>query len=279
MLGELTLGEAIYNKVVSRRKRRRWLSYISVRYVAEHPAVIIGADPSYNVLALRQRTEVNRNYRTVVAMEYKKESGGGFSGKLYEIGGVNCGVEEENALPASHGGEGRSDNASPFLPQSREDGIVTRMHFYRDTYNGEDNSENSALLLNMTDYLNRRWDEASESEQNMILLILQDMANRSKAKIHRDLISQCARTLKNGEGDEVMKRMDLYVQDYRSSNTLSQKSEVLNSLEAYVRKMDKQNLSDKTLNDVYEVLIRLKRSASTLSHENHVGRIVTILSN
>ena len=101
-------------------------------------------------------------------------------------------------------------NQVPVKKEQRTDNITTRMHFYRDTYNGEDNSDNSALLLNMTEYLNANWEKASETEQNMILLLLQDMAGRSKAKMHSDLINQCSSSLKDAtrSDNEVVKRIE-----------------------------------------------------------------------
>jgi hypothetical protein len=151
--------------------------------------VTIGLDPSYHAVVLRFHTDAH--HRTVVAMEWKMGPGFGCQGRLYEIAGKNESLWEE-------------PHFNPFLPsyhapviEKRKDDIVTRMHFYRDNFNGEDDSDNSALLLNMTEYLNTNWEKASDSERNMIMVVLNDMHNRSRAEMHKNLIKQCEKSLKS----------------------------------------------------------------------------------
>ena len=234
--------------------------------------VTIGMDPSYHAVVLRFHT--NAHYRTVVAMEWKMGPGFGCQGRLYEIEGMNESLWEEPHFPLFN-----PYNPVPAKKEQRTDNITTRMHFYRDTYDGEDNSDNSALLLNMTEYLNANWEKASETERNMILLILQDMAGRSKAKMHRDLINQCSSSLKDAtrSDNEVIKRIELYIEDFKACKQLYQKDEILDQVKQYVSTQVKSGLDAKTVNEVYERLLRLKQSATQLYQKDHVADIVRLL--
>lgn len=234
--------------------------------------VTIGSDPSYHAVVLRFHT--NAHYRTVVAMEWKMGPGFGCQGRLYEIEGMNESLWEEPHVPLFN----------PYYPvpakkEQRTDNITTRMHFYRDTYNGEDNSDNSALLLNMTEFLNTHWEKASEAEKNMVFLILQDMAGRSKAKMHRYLINQCSSSLKdvNEVNSDVVKRMELYIKDIRACSTISQENAVLNQVKKYVSEQVKSGMDAKTANVVYKKLVLMKNAVSTLSQENYVTDITRLL--
>ena len=234
--------------------------------------VTIGLDPSYHAVVLRFHTDAH--HRTVVAMEWKMGPGFGCQGRLYEIAGENESLWEE-----PHFNPFNPYNPVPMKKEQRTDNITTRMHFYRDTYNGEDNSDNSALLLNMTEYLNDNWEKASETEQNMILLILQDMAGRSKAKMHSDLINQCSSSLKDAtrSDNEVIKRIELYIEDFKACKQLYQKDEILDQVKQYVSTQVKSGLDAKTVNEVYERLLRLKQSATQLYQKDHVTDIVRLL--
>ena len=247
---------------------------IVVKYISHHSSVVIGEDPSYTAIVLRSMVKSHITKRVVVAMEYKKEASGGLSVKLYEIMGDNFDLGEET-VSAFH------EEAAVHVPQTRKDGIITRMHFYRDTYNGEDSSENSALLLNMTEYLNAHWGKASGAEQEMIQLILRDMAGRSKAQIHRDLIERCGHTLKGGSGKgydfDAVKRVRLYVDDYKACSTTYNKGQVLDDLKSYIRKLKQKGINENTSNDVYEHLVKLRRIASTSYHQGVISDIVSIL--
>ena len=204
-------------------------------------------------------------------MEFKKMANGRVDVRLYEIEGVNCRLMEDTPK-VDH------DHVAP-MPHIRKDDIITRMHFYRDTYNGEDNSDNSALLLNMTEYLNANWEKASDAQQNMIQLILQDMAERSKAKMHRDLISQCGLSLKNANGadSDVVRRMELFIKDFKTCNQLYQKDEVLSKVQRYVSTQIKNGMDSQTANKVYDLLITLKISANQLYQKDQVAAIVRLL--
>ena len=234
--------------------------------------VTIGLDPSYHAVVLRFHTDAH--HRTVVAMEWKMGPGFGCQGRLYEIAGENESLWEE-----PHFNPFYPYNQVPVKKEQRTDNITTRMHFYRDTYNGEDNSDNSALLLNMTEYLNANWEKASETEQNMILLLLQDMAGRSKAKMHSDLINQCSSSLKDAtrSDNEVIKRIELYIEDFKACKQLYQKDEILDQVKQYVSTQVKSGLDAKTVNEVYERLLRLKQSATQLYQKDHVTDIVRLL--
>ncbi len=244
---------------------------IAVNYADERPPVIIGEDPSYEVWVLRCSSKAHLNGRVVVAMEFKKMANGRVDVRLYEIEGVNCRLMEDTPK-VPHG------DVVP-MPQIRKDDIITRMHFYRDTYNGEDNSDNSALLLNMTEYLNANWEKASDAQQNMIMLILQDMAGRSKAKMHRDLINQCGRSLKNANGadNDVVRRIELYIEDIKACTTMSQENEVLKQVKSYVSAQVRSGMDAKTANAVYEKLIQMKKALTTMYQENEVANIVRLL--
>ena len=234
--------------------------------------VTIGMDPSYHAVVLRFHT--NAHYRTVVAMEWKMGPGFGCQGRLYEIEGMNESLWEEPHFPLFN-----PYNPVPAKKEQRTDNITTRMHFYRDTYDGEDNSDNSALLLNMTEYLNTNWEKASETERNMILLILQDMAGRSKAKMHRDLINQCSQSLKNTSGvnSDVVRRIELYIEDIKACTTTFQENEVLNQVKSYVSAQVRNGMDAKTANAVYEKLILMKKAVTTTFQENEVADIVRLL--
>ena len=198
--------------------------------------------------------------------------------KLYEIMGDNFNLVEENISVL--------DERHEFpQPQPRKDDIVTRMHFYRDNFNGLDNSDNSALLLNMTEYLDINWEKASESEQNMVMLILQDMASRSKAKMHRDLINQCGHSLKTSKevivmGTNVKQRIALYQKDYLATTSQLQRSQILDNLKSYVESLKKMEFDGRTINDVYDELISFKKKVnSQLQRSNLTDIIRTFLNN
>lgn len=247
---------------------------IQVKYDHVSIPITIGLDPSYHTVVLRYQSGGANAARTVVAMEWKMEPGFGCLGRFYEIKGRNETLWEEPLV-------------NPFQPyyqapvkrEQRNDNIATRMHFYRDTFDGEDNSENSALLLNMTEYLNTHWEKASEAERNMVLLILQDMAGRSKAKMHRDLINQCGQSLKDVKGtdSEIVKRMELYIKDFRACSSMYQKDEVLKQVENYVSAQVKSGMDAKTANEVYEQLLLLKRAALSMYQKDRVAKIVYLL--
>ncbi len=233
--------------------------------------VTIGLDPSYHAVVLRFHTDAH--HRTVVAMEWKMGPGFGCQGRLYEIAGENESLWEE-----PHFNPFNPYNPVPMKKEQRTDNITTRMHFYRDTYNGEDNSDNSALLLNMTEYLNDNWEKASETEQNMILLILQDMAGRSKAKMHSDLINQCSSSLKaSGVNSDVVRRIELYIEDIKACITTYQKNEVLGQVKSYVSTQVRNGMDAKTANAVYEKLILMKKAVTTAYQRNEVADIVRLL--
>ena len=250
---------------------------ISVQYVSHLPPVVIGEDPSYETIILRSRVK-NPTKRMVVCMEFKRRGTEGMSLKLYEIMGDNFNLVEENISVL--------DERHEFpQPQPRKDDIVTRMHFYRDNFNGEDNSDNSALLLNMTEYLDINWEKASESEQNMVMLILQDMASRSKAKMHRDLISQRVNSLKTSKevivmGTNVKQRIALYQKDYLATTSQLQRSDILDNLKSYVESLKKMEFDGRTINDVYDELISFKKKVnSQLQLSNLTDIIRTFLNN
>ena len=234
--------------------------------------VTIGLDPSYHAVVLRFHTDAH--HRTVVAMEWKMGPGFGCQGRLYEIAGENESLWEE-----PHFNPFNPYNPVPAKKEQRTDNITTRMHFYRDTYDGEDNSDNSALLLNMTEYLNANWEKASETERNMILLILQDMAGRSKAKMHRDLINQCERSLKETKGveREIVRRIELYIKDFRACTSLLQRNEVVEQVYKFVSTQVKNGMDTKTANEVYERLLQLKNSATSLLQRNRVAETIALL--
>ena len=246
---------------------------ILVKYVSHLPPVVIGEDPSYETIILRSRVK-NPSKRMVVCMEFKRR-GEGMLLKLYEIMGDNFNLVEETL-----------DERPEFpQPQPRKDDIVTRMHFYRDNFNGKDNSDNSALLLNMTEYLDINWEKASESEQNMVMLILQDMASRSKAKMHRDLINQCGHSLKTSKevivmGTNVKQRIALYQKDYLATTSQLQRSQILDNLKSYVESLKKMEFDGRTINDVYDELISFKKKVnSQLQRSNLTDIIRTFLNN
>ena len=131
----------------------------------------------------------------------------------------------------------------------------------------------------MSEYLNANWEYASKAQQNMISLILQDMAERSKAKMHRDLINQCGRSLKNAkvEENEVVKRIELYIEDIKACTTLYQENEVLKQVKSYVSAQVRSGMDSKTANAVYEKLILMKKAVTTMYQENEVADIVRLL--
>ena len=252
-------------------------AYKKIQVKCDHVSIpiTIGIDPSYDAIVLRCQPGAPNMSRTVVAIEWKITPGYGCQGRLYEIRGKNESLWEEPSF-----------NPNSFLPpyqvpviEKRKDDIVTRMHFYRDTYDGKDNSENSALLLNMTEYLNTNWEKASESEQNMVKLILQDMAGRSKAKMHRDLINQCERSLKETKGveREIVRRIELYIKDFRACTSLLQRNEVVEQVYKFVSTQVKNGMDTKTANEVYERLLQLKNSATSLLQRNRVAETIALL--
>ena len=133
--------------------------------------------------------------------------------------------------------------------------------------------------MNMTEYLNANWEKASETERNMILLILQDMAGRSKAKMHRDLINQCERSLKETKGveREIVRRIELYIKDFRACTSLLQRNEVVEQVYKFVSTQVKNGMDTKTANEVYERLLQLKNSATSLLQRNRVAETIALL--
>ena len=238
--------------------------------------VTIGLDPSYHAVVLRFHTDAH--HRTVVAMEWKMGPGFGCQGRLYEIAGKNESLWEE-------------PHFNPFLPsyhapviEKRKDDIVTRMHFYRDNFNGEDDSDNSALLLNMTEYLNTNWEKASDSERNMIMVVLNDMHNRSRAEMHKSLIKQCENSLKTSKkesevvvmGTKVKQRIALYQKDYLATTSQLQRSEILDNLQSYIVSLKKMVFDGRTINDVYDELISFKKKVTSQLQLSTLNDIIGI---
>ena len=238
--------------------------------------VTIGLDPSYHAVVLRFHTDAH--HRTVVAMEWKMGPGFGCQGRLYEIAGKNESLWEE-------------PHFNPFLPsyhapviEKRKDDIVTRMHFYRDNFNGEDDSDNSALLLNMTEYLNTNWEKASDSERNMIMVVLNDMHNRSRAEMHKNLIKQCENSLKTSKkesevvvmGTKVKQRIALYQKDYLATTSQLQRSEILDNLQSYIVSLKKMVFDGRTINDVYDELISFKKKVTSQLQLSTLNDIIGI---
>ena len=257
-------------------------AYKKIQVKCDHVSIpiTIGIDPSYNVIVLRCQSGASNMSRTVVAIEWKTTPGRGCQGRLYEIKGKNGSLWEEASF-------------NPFLPsyhapviEKRKDDIVTRMHFYRDNFNGEDDSDNSALLLNMTEYLNTNWEKASDSERNMIMVVLNDMHNRSKAEMHKNLIKQCENSLKTSKkesevvvmGANVKQRISLYQKDYLATTSQLQRSDILDNLKSYVISLKKMNLDGRTINDVYDELILLKKQVNSQLHQSTIIDIISILS-
>lgn len=247
---------------------------IQVKYDHVSIPITIGLDPSYHTVVLRCQSGGANAARTVVAMEWKMEPGFGCLGRFYEIKGRNEVLWEEPLVNSF-----QPYYQAPVKREQRDDNIATRMHFYRDTFDGEDKSENSALLLNMTEFLNTHWEKVSEAERNMVFLILQDMAGRSKAKMHRDLINQCSQSLKDVKGtdSEIVKRMDLYVKDFRTCTSLLQGKDVLELVYRYVSAQVKNGMDDKTANEVYERLLQLKQAATSLLQKKRVAETIALL--
>ena len=251
---------------------------IQVKYDHVSIPITIGIDPSYNAIILRCQSSASNMSRTVVAIEWKTTLGRGYQGRLYEIKGKNESLWEEASF-------------NPFLPsyhapviEKRKDDIVTRMHFYRDNFNGEDDSDNSALLLNMTEYLNTNWEKASDSERNMIMVVLNDMHNRSRAEMHKNLIKQCENSLKSVEiskemivmWTKVKQRIALYQKDYLSTTSQLQRSEILDNLQSYIVSLKKMEFDGRTVNDVYDELISFKKKITSQLQQNTLNDIISI---
>ena len=255
-------------------------AYKKIQVKGDHVSIpiTIGIDPSYNVIVLRCQSGASNMSRTVVAIEWKTTPGRGCQGRLYEIKGKNGSLWEEASF-------------NPFLPsyhapviEKRKDDIVTRMHFYRDNFNGEDDSDNSALLLNMTEYLNTNWEKASDSERNMIMVVLNDMHNRSRAEMHKNLIKQCENSLKSLKiskemivmWTKVKQRIALYQKDYLATTSQLQRSEILDNLQSYIVSLKKMEFDGRTVNDVYEELISFKKKITSQLQQNTLNDIISI---
>lgn len=235
--------------------------------------VVIGSDPSYHVIAMCFQSVTSAALRSVMALEWKQEPGYGYSVRTYEIEGQIVSLKEEPFF------NWNTRHWRPAKTESSKDDVTTRMHFYRDTFDGEDNSENSALLLNMTEYLNTNWSKMSEVEQKMVIAILQEMSNRSKSKMHRDLIGQYGNTLKNGKGgnSDVIKRLELYVMDFHKSKVYNQQFKILESMRNYAKKLSKEGIDEKTINEAYELLIQFKYSVKVYNQQVMISDIISIL--
>ena len=253
---------------------------IQVKYDHVSVPITIGIDPSYDAIVLRCQSGAPNMSRTVVAIEWKTTPGRGCQGRLYEIRGKNESLWEESSF-----------NPNPFLPpyqvpviEKRKDDIVTRMHFYRDNFNGEDDSDNSALLLNMTEYLNTNWEKASDSERNMIMVVLNDMHNRSRAEMHKNLIKQCENSLKTSKkesevvvmGTKVKQRIALYQKDYLATTSQLQRSEILDNLQSYIVSLKKMVFDGRTINDVYDELISFKKKVTSQLQLSTLNDIIGI---
>lgn len=97
--------------------------------------------------------------------------------------------------------------------------------------------------------------------------------------MHRDLINQCSSSLKDikGTDSDIVKRMELYIRDFRACTSLYQRDEVLGQVEKYVSAQVQSGMDAKTANEVYEQLLLLKLAASTLYQKDRVAKIVRLL--
>ena len=77
--------------------------------------------------------------------------------------------------------------------------------------------------------------------------------------------------------NEVIKRVELYIEDFKACKQLYQKDEILDQVKQYVSTQVKSGLDAKTVNEVYERLLRLKQSATQLYQKDHVTDIVRLL--
>ena len=227
-----------------------------VRYNSTDAPVVIGSNTAYNVLVLRSKSK-QPNYRVVVAVEWRLDEQYGCVGTLYEIEGRN------NLMRASI--------VSAADEEKGGDDIVTRMTFYRESYTYQDNADNTALLLNMLDYLTAHAAETTENERALAFAVIKDMGSNSPVIMHKGILEQCWKVLEGNEAhNEVIARLEEYRGEFKKEPYYPEKDKVLRRMAEYLRK---QTLDAATFSAVRKLLADWREDCTYVPHREYLSRV------
>ncbi|MDE7455849.1 MAG: hypothetical protein K2M96_03985 [Prevotella sp.] len=220
--------EALGEKATEEEKAR--YKKTTVRYNATADPIVLGANTSNNVVVLRCKSK-HSIYRTVVALEWRQDEQNGCVGTFYEIEGHNDLV--------------RANTVSAADDEKGGDNIIARMNFYHDNYTGEETTANKALLLNMLEYLSSDATYATEREKGIAETVLRVMAAATTSKIQQGIMEQCMQGLRHlkaaaptgsASRNEIMARLELYYQEWKSERVYASQKQVRQRLTEYLLK-------------------------------------------
>lgn len=238
----------------------------TVRYNTKDAPVVIGENTTYNVLVLRCKSK-RVNYRIVVAMEWKLDAQYGCVGTLYEIEGRNDLVKATTVSAADD--------------EKGGDDFVTRMTFYRQSYNNKDDAENMALLLSMLDYMSTHATHATDNEKGVAKAVLGEMHHSTDIMMHRGLIDQCQKVLEGCASNEVDKplidRVEEFYNEWKAETYIPVKEKILKRMVAYVRARESYGISDATFETLRKRLVGWKMECAYVPHRELIDRFLESL--
>lgn len=257
------LGEKATEEEKARYKKT------TVRYNATAAPIVLGANPSYNVVVLRCKSK-HSIYRTVVALEWRQDEQNGCVGTFYEIAGHN------NSVRA---------NVSAADDEKGGDYIIARMNFYHANYTGEETTANKALLLNMLEYLSSDATHATEKEKELAQTILQVMGAETATtnKIQQGILQQCvqalgklqpAATMASASHDEIMTRLESYYSEWKGEQIYSAREQVRKRLTEYLLK---HKLDAATFADVRKALLKWCNETNVYTEKENMRKLMTEL--
>ena len=248
----------------------------SVRYNNTDAPVVIGSNTAYNVLVLRCKSK-QVNYRVVVAVEWKMDVQYGYVGTLYEIEGRNN-LVRANTVSAA----GVEDVGSVTYPN---DNLIDRMTFYRDSYDYQkpDTPENTALLVNMLDYLSSHAADATENEKAVAYAVVKDMKYNSMVEMHKGILEHCVRVLDNADkvavAQDALKRLDDYHNEFKRTTYVPERTKIIKRMESYLRGLQVLEMNQATFDAVREKLLNWKQDCTYIPNSELIGRVLQSLEN
>lgn len=242
----------------------------AVRYNTMKDPIVLGANTSNNVMVLRcnPRRSV---YRTVVALEWRRDEQNGCVGTFYEIEAPNNLVHTK-AISAADDEKGG-------------DNIIARMNFYRSNYTGEETTANKALLLNMLEYLSSEDTHATEKEKEVALTVIRVMGEETanKNKIQQGILRQCLQALGNlqpaaptasASHDEIMARLKSYYQEWKGEHVYASQKQVRQRLTEYLLK---HKLDAATFADVHKALLQWCKEIPVYAEADEMHKLIAEL--
>lgn len=238
---------------------------MTVRYNTTDAPVVIGANTDYDVLLLRCRSNPG-DFRIVVAMEWRLDEQYNCVGTFYEIEGQNSLVSTSTISAADY--------------EKGGDNIMARMNFYRSNYTGEETTANSALLLNMLEYLSTVATHATEEEKNVARTTMLMMGAETSVEMQKGILLQCIQALNglptsapNTEAaqNEVVARIRSYRQEFEKEKTICEKDDILERMKKY---LSKQTLDATTFSLVRDEILEWRTNVKTCDHRDQLAWVL-----